>query len=218
MKITTNTINILKNFSKINPSILIEGGNFIWTVSPIKTIMGKAKVDTDFPSRFALYDLNRFISVLTLFSDPELTFEDNCVSITDGVRKTKYYYTDENNIKTPPTKKIVLPSEDVKFTITNEQLREVEKALGVLGLPEIVFVGDGEKISIQAADSNKKGSDYFSITIGDTDKEFKAVFKAENIKILPGEYEVVICSRGISWFVGKDIEYWITVESNSEFN
>ena len=219
MKIDTNTLNVLKNFAKINPSIVIQEGNTLKTMSPSKTIMARATVTTEFSKRFAIYNLDRFISTLSLFKDPELKFNDSYVSISDsgGKASQKYTYSDESTITKAPDKEINLPSIDVSFTLTNEHLKDVEKAAGVLSLPEIVVVGDGSVVSIQAADTKNPSGDIYSIEIGLTDKVFKAIFKSENIRIIPGQYEVSICSRGISHFVGKEAEYWIAVESSSQF-
>jgi len=217
MKISTNTVNVLKNFAKINPSILIQEGNTLKTISPSKTIMAKANVDTNFSNKFAIYNLDRFLSTMSLFTDPELKFGDRLVSIVEGERKTDYVYADEATITKAPEKEINLPSVDVTFTLTNEHLKDVEKAAGVLGLPEILVVGDGSTVFLQAADSKNPSGDVYSIKIGETNKTFKAIFKAENIKIIPGEYEVSISSRGISHFNGKEAEYWIAVEQSSSF-
>jgi len=217
MKISTNTVNVLKNFAKINPSILIQEGNTLKTMSPSKTIMAKAKIDTEFPKRFAIYNLDRFISTASLFTDPNFDFGERTVTIKEGERKIDYVYADENTIGKMPDREINLPSIDVTVTLTNANLKEVEKAGGVLGLPEILIVGDGVDVYLQAADSKNPSGDVFSVKIGDTTKTFKAIFKTENIKIIPGDYEVNISARGISHFSGKDAEYWIAVEQSSTF-
>jgi hypothetical protein len=217
MKISTNTVNVLKNFAKINPSILIQEGNTLKTMSPSKTIMAKAKIDTEFPKRFAIYNLDRFISTASLFTDPNFDFGERTVTIKEGTRKTDYVYADENTITKMPEREINLPSIDVTVTLNNANLKEVEKAGGVLGLPEILIVGDGVDVYLQAADSKNPSGDVFSVKIGDTTKTFKAIFKTENIKIIPGDYEVNISARGISHFSGKDAEYWIAVEQSSTF-
>jgi hypothetical protein len=217
MKITTNTVNVLKNFAKINPSILIQEGNTLKTMSPSKTIMAMAKVDTEFPKRFAIYNLDRFISTASLFTDPNFDFGERTVTIKEGERKTDYVYADENTISKMPEREINLPSIDVTVTLTNANLKEVEKAGGVLGLPEILIVGDGVNVYLQAADSKNPSGDVFSVKIGDNTKTFKAIFKTENIKIIPGDYEVNISARGISHFSGKEAEYWIAVEQSSTF-
>jgi hypothetical protein len=217
MKITTNTVNVLKNFAKINPSILIQEGNTLKTMSPSKTIMAKAIIDTEFPKRFAIYNLDRFISTASLFTDPNFDFGERTVTIKEGERKTDYVYADENTISKMPEREINLPSIDVTVTLTNANLKEVEKAGGVLGLPEILIVGDGVNVYLQAADSKNPSGDVFSVKIGDNTKTFKAIFKTENIKIIPGDYEVNISARGISHFSGKEAEYWIAVEQSSTF-
>lgn len=217
MKIATNTVNVLKNFAKINPSIVVQEGNVLKTISPSKTIMAKAKVETQFSKKFAIYNLDRFISTVSLFNDPELKFGDKAVEIFDGNKKSNYTYADESVITKAPDKEINLPSAEVKFTLTNEVLKDVEKAASVLGLPEIVVSGDGTNVFLQAMDTKNPSGDVYSVNIGDTDKTFRAIFKAENIKIIPEDYEVTISARGISHFSGKDVEYWIAIESSSTF-
>jgi len=219
MKIDTNTVNVLKNFSKINPSIVVQEGNVLKTISPTKTIMAKATVPTKFGQRFAVYNLDQFIALLSTFRDPELKFSDKSVAITEDNRKSHFTYADESTVTKAPEKEISLPSVDATFTLKNEDLIAVEKAAGVLQLPEIAVVGDGKTVSLVATDSKNPTSNDWSVGIGQTDKVFKAVFKAENIKIIPGTYEVTISARGISHFVGVDteVEYFIAVESNSQF-
>lgn len=217
MKIDTNTMTVLKNFAKINPSIMINEGNTLKTVSSTKTIVGKANVSTLFEHKFAIYNLDRFLSTLGLFKDPELTFQDKYVTISGDNKKLNYTYADESIIIKAPEKDIVLPSEDVTLKITNDEMKDVEKALGILGLPEIVISGDGNKVYLQAVDSKNPSGDIYSIEIDNTDKTFKAIFKSENIKILPGDYEVIICSKGISFWKNDIVEYFIAVESTSTF-
>ena len=217
MKIDNETIVVLKNFARINQSILVNPGNELKTISPIKTIVAKAKVSTKFNNKFAIYNLDRFISVLSLFKDPNLTFNDKNVTISDGRRSVNYTYCDEGVITKAPDKDITLPSNDVSFDLTNEDLQDVLKALSVLGLPNIVVSGNGEDILLQAVDVSNPTADTHSIKIGSTDKKFKAIFKAENIRIIPDTYKVSISSKGISHFKGTVAEYYIAIEQNSTF-
>ena len=149
-----------------------------------------------------------------------MTFHDKHVVIQeDGkTESTRLSYADESGIKVPPEKQLVLSSIDASCNITALQLRAVQKQLGILDVPEIAIVGDGTNIYLQAVDSKNVTSDVFSIVIGSTDKIFRALFKAENIKVIPGNYDIDVCSRGISHFKGENIEYWIAVESNSTYN
>ena len=217
MKISTNTLNVLKNFAKINPSIVVNQGNVLKTISPSKTIMAKATVETTFDKKFAIYNLDRFISTVSLFNDPELKFGDRSVEIYDGIKKSQYTYADESTITQAPDRQITLPSVDVSFRLAYENLKDVEKAAGVLGLPEIVVFGDGTNVFLQAADTKNPSGDVYSINIGETDKTFRAIFKFENIKILPQDYDVTISAKGISNFSAENTEYWIAVEQSSTF-
>jgi hypothetical protein len=217
MKIDAYTISVLKNFAKINPSILVQEGNTLKTISTSKTIMAKANVTTTFDSRFAIYNLDQFISTLSIFNDPELTFSEKEVDISDSKKSMKFKYADENTVTKVPEKEINLPSIEVSFKLTNENLKDVERAIGILGLPEIVVTGDGTNIFLQGVDSKNISGHVFYINIGQNDKVFKAIFKSENIKVIPGDYEVSISSRGISHFKGAEAEYWIAVEQNSTF-
>jgi hypothetical protein len=217
MKIDTNTISVLKNFAKINPSIIVQEGNVLKTMSTNKTILAKANVTTNFGKRFAIYNLDRFLSTISLFNNPELNFGEKSVEISDETKKINYTYADESTIAKAPEKEINLPSVDVIFKLTNDNLKDVEKAAGVLQLPEILVSGDGVNVYLQAADSKNPSGDVYSVAIGTTDKTFKAIFKHENIRIISGDYEVSISSKGISNFKGAEAEYWIAVEQSSTF-
>ena len=217
MKIDNDTINVLKNFSNINPSIVIKEGNILETISSSKTIKAKSKVSTNFPHRFAIYNLGKFISTLSLFDNPDVEFGENALTVSDGNKSTQLTYSDESTIIKVPEKDIKLPSIDVSVNITNDNLKDVEKALGVLAVPEIIVTGNNNKVYLQAADSKNPTGDFYSVEIGTTDKKFKAIFKSENIKVLPGDYIVEICAKGISKFYNDTVEYFIAVEQTSTF-
>lgn len=217
MKIDTNTVNILKNFAKINPSIVIQEGNTLKTISPSKTIMARANVDTNFAKRFAIYNLDSFIANLSMFNDPEVKLDESQVVIHEGNLTQVVPYADESAVTKVPEKEPKLPSVDVTFTLSSEHFKKLERAAGINSLPEMLVVGDGSKLHLQVADSKMPNGNHMSIEVGETNKSFKAIFKFENIKVIPGDYEVSISSRGISHFSGKDAEYWIAVEQSSTF-
>ena len=220
MNLNVKTLEVLKNFYSINPSLVVKEGNVLTTISTNKTVLAKATVPDTFTQRFAMYNLGRFINSVTSYENAELTFNDKYVVIQESgkAESTKLTYADESGIKVPPDKQLVLSSIDASCKITTANLRTIQKHLGILDVPEIAFVGDGSNIYLQTVDSKNVSSDTFSITIGTTDKTFRALFKAENIKVIPGDYDVEICSKGISHFKGQDIEYWIAVEANSTYN
>jgi hypothetical protein len=216
MKLSARTLHLLKNFSTINPSIVLKPGGIATTISPNKTILARASIGDEIPNIVAIYNLSRFISTLSLFENPDLDFSDKSVRISDGSRSVVYHYADASIIMVPPEKQIKLPSTDAECFITNKDFQNITKALSVLGLPEIAIVGDGENISLQAIDT-KNPADTFSITVGQSSNVFRAIFKSENLKIMDGDYTVSISSKGISQFVGTEVSYWIAVEATSTF-
>lgn len=218
MKIGTRTAQILKNFATINPSLLFKPGSSLVTVSPNKTMMVKATVEESFPLQFAIYDLSRLLGVLSLFNEPELDFDTQHLNIKSGNQSVSYTYADVSMIEVPPNKTVELKTKEIKFTLTADHLSSIQRALGVLGLPEIAVVGDREKIYLTTSDTRNPTSDQYSIEVGETTHEFKIVFKSENIKLLSAAYEVEISSQGIGHFKTSDIEYWIVAESSSTFS
>jgi hypothetical protein len=217
MKLDTRTTQILKNFASINPSIMFKPGNRLATISAGKTVMARANITQEIPSPFAIYDLSRFLGTISLFTDPELNVDEKYMTIAQGKRKINYTFTEPSLIVTPPDKEIKLPDPEVSFSISGDELSEVMKALSVLSLPEIAVVGDGTDISVQAIDSKNPSGDTYSVNVGSTTATFKMIIRAENLKLLPGDYNVEISSKGLSRFSTTDIEYFIAVESNSTY-
>jgi hypothetical protein len=217
MKLNTRTIQVLKNFASINPSIQFSEGTNLKTISPNKTMMAKAKLEDIIPSTFAIYDLSRFLGVVSLFEDPEYQIEERMVNIASPGRTVSYTFADPSTIITPPDREIVLEDPDVVFELKQENFAEIMKALGVMSFPDLVVAGEDGKVILRATDTKNPSSDKYDIEVGITDRTFTAVFKTENVKILPSSYTVSLSSKGISHFVSDDVEYWISLEANSDF-
>lgn len=217
MKLGQRTLQILKNFSGINPSLYFKEGNGLATISPSKSIVAYATTSETIPASFGVYDVSKFISILSSFTDPEIDIQDKFCLITEGNQRVKYHFADVTMIKTPPENKIKFPAPDVEFDLPNETYASVMKVLGILSLPEIAFIGDGKKVVVAAIDSRGAINDTFSVDVGETDKVFKGIFKQENLKILPDNYKVSISGKGIARFTSADIEYYVSMESTSEF-
>ena len=217
MKLNTRTIQVLKNFASINPSIQFSEGSNLKTISPNKTMMAKAKLEDIIPSTFAIYDLSRFLGVVSLFEDPTYQIEDRMVNIGAPGRTVSYTFADPSTIITPPDREIVLEEPDVVFELKQEHFADIMKALGVMSFPDLVVVGEEGKVFLRATDTKNPSSDKYDIEVGSTDRTFTAVFKTENVKILPSSYTVSLSSKGISHFVSDDVEYWISLEANSIF-
>lgn len=217
MKLDARTTQILKNFASINPSIMFKPGNKLSTISAGKTVMARANINQEIPSPFAIYDLSRFLGTISLFTEPTLNVQEKYMEISQGKRKLNYTFTEPSLIVTPPDKEIKLPDPEVSFSIAADELAEVLKALSVLSLPEIAVVGDGSRITVQAVDSKNPSGDNYSVDVGETSNTFRMIIRAENLKLLPGDYNVQISSKGLSHFSSNDVEYWIAVETNSTF-
>lgn len=218
MKISSETITILKNFSMINQSILFKEGSVLKTISPQKTVMAKATVSDEFPMQAGIYNLPRFLSVLSLYSDPEVDFQKNHLIISEGKSKAKYIYADASMIITPPEKEIKLPSVDVSVKVSSDDIQKVLRASSVFQLPEVAFVGEEGKCYLRAIDSSNSLADSFGVELGETDDTFSLVIKTENLQILPLEYSVDLSSKGISKFESEaGVCYYIAIESKSTY-
>ena len=220
MKLTDNTVSILKNFSSINPSIHIRKGNKIRTIAMSGNIAAVATVEDEFDSEFAIYDLNQFLNGLKLYENASLDFsKDNCILIKQGNHKITYRLTDPSLIFSAEDRDIKLPSKDVCFILTEDNFEKLLKASSVFGLPDFSVVGDGNEIFLQVAQKENSSSNEVSIVVGETSEEFKLNFKTENLKIIPGNYEVVISKQLIAQFSNQnfDLTYFIGLESDSNF-
>ena len=220
MKLSDSTLSLLKNFSTINQSILFKKGNRLRTISVMKNILAEATIAEELPKDFGIYDLNQFLNGMGLHHSPELDFtNDSYVVIKEGKMRSKYFFADANVIITPPEKPITLPSEDVNFELSTDQLDKLLKAAAIYQLPDLSAVGEDGVVKLVVRDKKNETSNVFSITVGETDATFSFNFKVENIKILPGTYEVVVSQKLLSRFTAKnyDLTYYIALEPDSTF-
>lgn len=218
MKISENTFDVLKNFSTINQSLAFKQGNVIRTVSEQKNILAQAKVAESFPQDFAIYELNQFLGLVSLFDDATFKFNPSSVAISEGSTESRYTYTDPSMITSPPEKNIELSNPEVKFQMTKDDYRKVINAANQLQLPEVVVRGEEGSITFVATDTKNPTSNEFSRAVGGTGDKFQFVFKVENMKLIPDDYEVEISSQGIAHFTGSMVEYWVATESGSSYN
>ena len=220
MKLSDKTLTLLKNFSSINQSILFKKGSSLRTISVMKNILAEAVIDEDLPTDFGIYDLNQFLNGLSLHHQPELNFENNGhVVIREGKSRTKYFFADPNVIVTPPDKDITLPSEDVSFELSTSQLDKLLKAAAVYQLTDLAVVGGEGVVKIVVHDKKNDTSNTYAVVVGETESTFSFNFKVENIKILPGTYDVVVSKKLLSRFTCRDydLKYFIALEPDSTF-
>ena len=212
MKLSNHTTSVLKNFATINQNLVIKEGNTIATMSAMKNIVAKAEVEETFPQEIAIYDLNEFLGALSLFSSPVLDFSDSFVMISEETKPTtkmKYFYSDPS-VVTSPTKMITMPSEEVKLTMSKEDLSKLKRAAGAIGAPDMALERKDGSSSITVKDKKNDTSG---------DGQFNFFFKVENMKLLDGTYDVIISSKNISHYKNKssDVEYWIALEPESTY-
>ena len=220
MKLSDNTLTVLKNFASINNSILMKKGTHLRTISVAKNILAEADIAEEFPRDVAVYDLNQFLNGMSLHQDPDLDFkEDSYLTIREGRRKVKYFYADPAVIISPPDKEITLPTEDVHFQLESTSLEKLLKAAAIYQLPDLSIIGQNNEIRLVVRDKKNDTSNEYSIIVGETDKEFVFNFKVENIKIIPGAYDVVVSSKLLSKFTNSNynLTYYIALEPDSTF-
>ena len=220
MNLSDNTLTILKNFAGINNSILVKEGTQLRTISVAKNILAEAEIEEAFPREFAIYDLNQFLNGLSLHQDPDLDFTpESYITIKEGKRRVKYFYADPNVIISPPEKEITLPSEDVHFQLESTSLEKLLKAAAVYQLPDFSVVGANGAVKLVVRDKKNDTSNEYAITVGETDKNFTFNFRVENIRIIPGSYDVVVSSKLLSKFTNSqyNLKYYIALEPDSTF-
>jgi len=221
MKLSDKTLSFLKNFSTINQSLLFKQGTKLRTISVMKNILAEVTIDEELPKDFGIYDLTQFLNInTTLFQSPELDFEnDGYVMIREGRQRQRFFFADPSVIVTPPEKSLELPSEDVSFELKTDQLDRLLKAAAISQLPDLCVVGENGAVKLLVRDKKNDTSNDYSVTVGETDKTFSFNFKVENIKILPGTYNVVVSSKLLSKFTSTnhDLTYYIALEPDSTF-
>ena len=218
MKLSENTFNLLKNFSGINQSISVKSGNTIRTISVAENILAEADVEETFPKNFSIYDLNEFLGGMSLMRGADMEFgSDHYVKIKNSRSAIKYFFADSSLIKQAPDQGIKVPSADVNFVLSESDIQSLTRAAAVYQLPDFSVIGDGTDVTVVVRDKENDTSNTFSITVGKTDDEFVLNMKVENLKLIRGDYDVVMSKRLISRFTNKSIPvtYWIALEPDS---
>ena len=222
MKVSSQTLSVLKNFSEINENILVKPGNTITTISTLKNVLAQATIDERFEQEFGIYKLPEFLRSVELFEKPELNFNGGqYVTIKDEKygQSIKYFFADSSVLVTP-SKTIELPDRYVTFQFTKEKFERLMKGANSLQLPDIALKGVDGKMTITASDKKNKSSNEYSVSLGDTDKNFTVFFRMENFKQIEDDYDVAISEKGLAHFIGRNqqVQYWIAVEKDSVFN
>ena len=216
MKLSEQTVSLLKNFASINQNLQFKSGNRLSTISAQKNILVNAEIPETFPSDFAIYDLKKMLGVMNLFPDPEMEIGDKTMKIGG---KVDYMFAAPTMIVSPPEKELTFPEAEIKFVLTNAEFNQTIKAATLLGLPHICVEGKDGKINLVATDVHNSSSDEYRSELGETGMVFNMVFKIENLKLYAGDYDVELTSKGISKFshTSSNLQYFIATESDSTF-
>ena len=221
MKLSNDTVGVLKNFASINQNLIIKEGSELTTMSAMKNIVARAKVMETFPKEVAIYDLNEFLAALSLFTTPVLDFQDQFVTMSEegNTRNSlKYFYSDPS-VVTSPSKMITMPSEEVTFTLNDDTVNQLKRAAGVISSPDLAL----ENNLLTVKDKKNDTANNYSINVdckAEENADYTFFFKVENLKLLGGDYRVAVSSKFISHFKNtkSDIEYWIALEPESKYN
>ena len=219
MKISKNTFEVLKNFSEINENLLIKSGNTLETISVMKNVLATAKVEETFDKEFAIYDLNSFLSVLSLYEAPDVTLFDDYLTVSQGKAGSKCWYADPSLVVSP-TKGITMPSSEVKVRITQSTYSDLLKASNIMQLSDIGLISDGDTINLIATDKKNQTSNQFNVEVAEgTGSKFSMYFKRDNLRMIPGEYDLIVSKKNISHWINanKNLQYWIALEVDSTF-
>lgn len=217
MKLSSETIAVLQNFSKLNSGIEFKKSKSLSTISTNKAVLVKATIDEEFPENFCVYDLNQFLMICSLNKDAEMSFDNSNILFKSGKTKTTFRKADKSLILTPPDKELNFPQVDATFQMSEEVYNTLMKNASVLQSRNIVFESDGDKVYVTACDMTNDSANFQTIELGEGNGSiYKISFLVENIKMIPGTYDVQVSSKGISSFknVNGKIEYWVAVENN----
>jgi hypothetical protein len=220
MNLSKETLTLIKNFASINGSLMLKQGNKLSTISEAKNVMAEATIAESFPQDFGIYDVNEFLGVVSLFQDPQLDFSDKHVMISDsGNSKIKYYAAGEGVVRAAPTQIKFPEPADVTFELNEAQIARIIRTAGVLKAQDVSVQGNGERLQVVVHDKKNNTSNAYEVNIGPTTQTFSANIKVENLKMLPGNYNVEVSSKKISRFINKDVDlkYFIAIEADSKF-
>lgn len=219
MKLSKDTLSVIKNFATINSNLSIKVGNKITTISSGKNIMAEAIVAESFPIDFGVYDLNEFLGAMSLFESPELDFSTKSVSIKEGKNSVKYYAANQSILTIIPSIK-QFPTPDIEFDLPGAMLSQIQRVSSILRATDFSVVGDGTTIAVVVGDKSNPTGNTFESELGDTDKSFKVNFKVENLKMMAGDYRVSIGGKKISRFqaTNTQLTYYVALELDSTFD
>ena len=217
MKLSNETLALLKNFASINTNIMFRPGSTISTMSSVKTVFAVAKVAETFPKEVAIYDLNSLLSLLTLMENQEIEFNDNSLSITKDQGKFEYFYSRPEIIVAPPAGKSIEFDNHFQFKLTAEDVQIINKAAAITSAPHIFITSKNQSVTISVADRKNKTANSYTKQVGTCMVDFDVFIGVELFKIIPDAYTVTVSKKKLIHFKhhSKDLEYWLACDPES---
>ena len=221
VKISKETLSVLKNFSQLNSNLLVKQGNMINTITGAKNVMAEATIEENFEVEFGIWDLNKFLGTVSLFDSPSFEFGEKSVRISGNNGSAVTYYYSEPSLLTVVNKKVQMPETVISFEFTESMFSDLQRAASVLQLPDMSIRSEGGEIVAVALDKKDPTSNNYTVVLDDyrSDASFNFNFKIDNMKMLAGDYQVDICESVVSSFTNKnvDVKYWIALETDSTY-
>lgn len=215
MKVSKSTLDTFKNFASINTNLLIREGQVLSTVSNSMNILCRAQVTESFPREFAIYDLNQFLSLLTMDENADLNFGDESVTVQTIAGKFEFYYAEPSVIKAAPDKEIQVESL-YEFNLTKENIQTIYRAASAISAPFLRVVGDGQQVLMSVGDPNTPKSNSFTTILGDSSLEFDARLSIESLKIIPDSYVATVGKAPVIMFANDERTYWLALDPSSK--
>ncbi|MBE5156705.1 hypothetical protein HJ044_05045 [Vibrio parahaemolyticus] len=83
MKLKKTTLDVIKNFGKINGGMVIHEGSRIRTQDNLNKVIAYADIEDSFPHTFGVYDVKEFLDSIAVFQEPDFDFKEKYVIISD---------------------------------------------------------------------------------------------------------------------------------------
>jgi len=213
MKLSKATLATLKNFSTINQSIIIKPGNVLETISNVKDVYARSTIEETFDKQVCIYDLNEFLGVISLFEDPDFELGDDALILKQGKITQKYYYADPTVITSPPDNGVTLPSEELHFNLDRNTLSMIIRACSINNATDMTFCNKG----ILVHDKSVPNSNVFSVDIPETKDTYELSISVDKLKMVPDDYKIAICTKGLSKFEGNYITYYVALQPEGTY-
>ena len=178
MKLSKETVAVLKNFSAINTNLLLMAGNKLSTISTEETVVAYAEIPEEIPENFGIYDLSEFLGALSLFDDPDINFSGTFLRIKSGSNGVKYFGAEPSLLSVPKMNGNVpgivtkCPDPDITVKLSQDQISMIMRTSSVFKTTDISITGDGSNIKLVVGDKKNSTANRYELDLGESDSEF----------------------------------------------